>query len=75
MQEVLQQAWHEVERNTISEQVYEDHMVRALELTHDVQGVLDRQQRQLAREMDAIRERESFFAAHVEHPQRVGEAS
>lgn len=65
----------QLEREGVPERVIEDYAVWALKITHDVQGVMDQQQRQLAREMDAIRERESFFAAHVEHPQRIGEAS
>lgn len=73
MQDLLLEAHQEMEQGgAISEQVFEDYMVRALEITHDVQAVLDRQQRQLVREMDAIREQESFFAAHIEQgPQQV----
>lgn len=73
MEATLQEAW---QGGVLSEGMFEDYMVRAFELTHEVQGVLERQRRQLTREIHAIRERERFFAARAEEdPPQVGEAS
>lgn len=70
----MEELLHEAQRaGAISEGEFEDYMVRAFEITHEVQGVLERQRRQLTREIAAIRERERFFATHsgAEDPQQA----
>lgn len=57
----------------ISESVFEDYMVRAFEITHEVQSTLEQQRRQLTREIKAIRQRGQSFAIRggAEDPQRA----